>query len=85
MVAFLCTIIINYSCLQVINWEQFMCIPRSAGLSQEAKDLTLSLCTSHDRRLGRNGVDEIKNQVSYLNFSCEKGRKALFGLAAFMP
>jgi hypothetical protein len=67
--------------LQVINWEQFMCIPRSAGLSQEAKDLTLSLCTSHDRRLGRNGVDEIKNQVSCFNFSCEEGRKTLLGSA----
>lgn len=49
--------------VQVINWEQYMCIPRSAGLSQESKDLILSLCTSHDRRLGRNGTDEIKNQV----------------------
>jgi hypothetical protein len=29
----------------VINWEQFMSIPREAGLSQEARDLIFSLCT----------------------------------------
>jgi len=36
---------------KVINWEQFMAIPRSAGLSQESRDLILSLCTSADRRI----------------------------------
>ena len=53
----------------MINWEQYMCIPRSAGLSPESKELILSLCTSHDRRLGRNGTDEIKNQVLYTNYT----------------
>ena len=37
-----------------------MTIPRSAGLSQESRDLILSLCTSDDRRLGRNGSEQIK-------------------------
>jgi len=45
---------------KVINWEQYMAIPRSAGLSQESRDLIMSLCTSADRRIGRNGSDEIK-------------------------
>ena len=43
---------------QVIHWEQYMNIPRSAGLSQEAKDLILSLCTSHDTRIGAKGTEE---------------------------
>ena len=42
---------------KVINWEQFIVVPRSAGLSQEAHDLIMGLCTSEDHRLGRNGSD----------------------------
>jgi len=45
---------------KVIHWEQYMCVPRSAGLSPEATDLILALCTSHDRRVGSHGTDEIK-------------------------
>lgn len=51
--------------LQVIHWEQFLSIPRSAGLSQEAKDLILSLCTSHDARIGANGTEEIKQHAFF--------------------
>lgn len=47
--------------MQVINWERTLHIPRQAPLSQEARDLILRLCTSPDRRLGANGVEEIKN------------------------
>ena len=42
-----------------------MNIPRSAGLSQEAKDLILSLCTSHDTRIGANGTEEIKQHAFF--------------------
>jgi len=44
-----------------------MAIPRSAGLSQESRDLILSLCTSADRRIGRNGSDEIKTHPFFNN------------------
>lgn len=47
--------------LKVINWETTLRIPKQAKLSLEARDLILRLCTSQDRRLGVNGVDEIKN------------------------
>ncbi|XP_068753013.1 serine/threonine-protein kinase LATS1-like [Montipora capricornis] len=46
---------------QVINWERTLRIPQQAELSYEARDLILRLCTSQDRRLGVNGVEEIKN------------------------
>ena len=45
---------------QVIRWYESLRIPRSAGLSRESQDLILSLCTSEQQRLGRNGFDEIK-------------------------
>ena len=47
--------------MQVINWESTLHIPREAHLSVEARDLILRLCTSQDRRLGANGVEEIKH------------------------
>ena len=48
--------------LQVINWQAYISIPRTAGLSGEARDLILQLCTGADRRVGRNGgSEEIKN------------------------
>lgn len=47
--------------MQVINWETTLHIPKQAELSPEARDLILRLCTSQDRRLGANGVEEIKN------------------------
>lgn len=47
--------------LKVINWERTLRIPQQAELSYEARDLILRLCTSQDRRLGVNGVEEIKN------------------------
>lgn len=45
--------------LQVINWEQSLHIPAEAKLSPEASDLILRLCSSPDRRLGKN-ADEVK-------------------------
>jgi len=52
---------------KVIHWENFMSIPRDAGLSQESRDLIFSLCTSDDRRIGRNGSDEIKSHPFFSN------------------
>uniref|UniRef100_A0A0K2SVW2 non-specific serine/threonine protein kinase n=1 Tax=Lepeophtheirus salmonis TaxID=72036 RepID=A0A0K2SVW2_LEPSM len=45
---------------KVINWEHTLHIPRGAKLSEEAKDLIKSLCILSDRRLGKNGSEEIK-------------------------
>lgn len=47
--------------LKVINWEKTLHIPKQAELSLAARDLILRLCTSQERRLGVNGVDEIKS------------------------
>lgn len=46
--------------LQVINWENTLHIPAQVQLSPEARDLITALCCAADRRLGRNGADDLK-------------------------
>ncbi|XP_015925321.1 serine/threonine-protein kinase Warts [Parasteatoda tepidariorum] len=46
--------------LKVINWEATLRIPKKANIADEATDLILRLCTVAESRLGRNGVEEIK-------------------------
>uniref|UniRef100_A0A1B0GJS0 non-specific serine/threonine protein kinase n=1 Tax=Lutzomyia longipalpis TaxID=7200 RepID=A0A1B0GJS0_LUTLO len=44
---------------KVINWETTLHIPPQAKLSRESADMILKLCSSPDRRLGKN-ADEVK-------------------------
>lgn len=44
---------------KVINWESTLHIPAQAKLTNDAADLILRLCSSADRRLGKN-ADEVK-------------------------
>ncbi|XP_037049861.1 serine/threonine-protein kinase Warts-like [Bradysia coprophila] len=46
--------------LKVINYRKTLHIPAAANLSENATDLILRLCTSPDRRLGKNGSGEVK-------------------------
>ena len=52
-------------CIQVINWETTLRIPKAANLSKEARDLILKLCTSQEKRLGKNGADEVKQHAMF--------------------
>lgn len=45
---------------KVLNWETTLQIPKAAQLSAEGSNLILQLCCGADRRLGRNGAEEIK-------------------------
>uniref|UniRef100_A0A6B0VH11 non-specific serine/threonine protein kinase n=3 Tax=Ixodes ricinus TaxID=34613 RepID=A0A6B0VH11_IXORI len=45
---------------KVLNWEKTLQIPKVPELSPEGIDLILKLCCGADKRLGRNGADEIK-------------------------
>lgn len=46
--------------LKVIHWETTLRIPKHDNFSAEAKDLIMKLCTSHDKRIGKNGASEVK-------------------------
>jgi len=57
---------------KVINWEKTLQIPKAAKLSPEATDLILKLCTSPDRRLGKN-ASEVKEHPFFASVNFEKG------------
>lgn len=46
--------------LKVINWESTLHIPAQVRLSPDARALITQLCCAADRRLGRNGADDLK-------------------------
>lgn len=46
--------------VQVINYRKTLHIPPQANLTHDASDLILRLCASADRRLGKNGSNEVK-------------------------
>lgn len=58
---------------QVINWETTLKIPKQAKLSPEAKNLILSLCTHPEKRLGRNGAQEVKDHPYLQSLDFEGG------------
>ena len=47
-------------CYKVINWKKYFKIPSKVKLSSEAKDLIYQLINSSNKRLGKNGAEEIK-------------------------
>lgn len=58
--------------MQVINWETALNIPKQANLSKEGADLILKLCTSADKRLGKN-ASEVKAHPFFYGIDFEKG------------
>lgn len=46
---------------KILNWRSTLIIPDSANVSREAQDLIRRLVCDADHRLGRNGVQEIKD------------------------
>lgn len=49
------------TCMKIMKWEKYFIIPDNIGLSPQAKDLIKRLVTHKDKRLGKNGSQEIKS------------------------
>lgn len=62
--------------LQIINWQNTLRIPPNADVSPEAADLILKLCTSSDKRLGKN-VNEVKQHPFLASIDFSKGIRKL--------
>ncbi|CAH0768861.1 unnamed protein product [Bemisia tabaci] len=61
---------------KVINWESTLMIPAAANVSPEGTDLILKLCTSAERRLGKD-AKEVKAHPFFSSVDFEKGVRRL--------
>lgn len=50
----------SITCQKILQWKKTFQIPADANLSPAATDILKKLINDSDKRLGRNGVDEIK-------------------------
>ena len=62
-------------CYKVLNWKKFFKIPSKIKISSEAEDLILKLINSPNKRLGKNGSDEIKKHPFFKGLDWENIRK----------
>ena len=67
-------------CYKVLNWKDFLQIPKKIKISEEAKDLIYKLINNSDDRLGKNGSDEIKRHPFFkdVNWNNIRNSKAPF-------
>lgn len=72
----------SITCQKILHWKKTLAIPSEANLSDEAADLIQKLITDADKRLGRNGAEEIKCHPFFDGFDWEKIRKTK---APFIP
>ena len=54
-------------CNKVINWPKFLKIPDDVNISREAEDLIMRMINNSEVRLGKNGVQEIKEHPFFKN------------------
>ena len=69
-------------CYKVLNWKDFLNIPKKVKLSEEAKDLIYKLINNSDDRLGKNGSEEIKRHPFFKDVNWNNIRKSK---APFIP
>lgn len=70
------------TCKKVMNWKRYFEIPPDIKISREAENLMRRLICSPEKRLGKNGVDEIKNHAFFEGFNWNKVKQMR---APFVP
>ena len=70
------------ACYKVMNWEKYLEIPKKVKMkmSDEAQDLIYKLISNKNKRLGKNGAEEIKKHpfFSDINWDNIRNMKAPF-------
>jgi serine/threonine kinase 38 len=72
----------SVTCQKILHWKKTLAIPAEAKLSDEAIDLIQKLITDPEKRLGRNGAEEIKEHPFFDGFDWDGVRKSK---APFIP
>ena len=63
------------TCTKIKKYEQYLSIPKERVISFEAKKLIFDFLTEASKRLGSNGIEEIKNHCFFKDFNWENIRK----------
>ena len=61
--------------MRVKNFKKYLSIPKEVNISQEAQKLIYDFLSESEKRLGKNGIDEIKNHIFFKNFDWDNIRK----------
>ena len=69
-------------CYKVLNWKDFLKIPKKIKISEEAEDLIFKLINNSSDRLGRNGSEEIKKHPFFKDVDWDNIRNTK---APFIP
>ena len=64
-------------CYKIINWEKYLKVPPEIKLTDEALDLMKNLICDPNKRLGKNGADEIKAHPFFKGIDWENIRETL--------
>ena len=69
-------------CYKVLNWKNYLKIPKKIKLSEEVKDLIFKMIKNSDDRLGKNGAEEIKKHPFFKDVDWDNIRNSK---APFIP
>ena len=61
--------------LKLKNFKKYLNIPNSVKISKEAKKLIFDFLCEKEKRLGKNGLEEIKNHIFFKNFDWDNIRQ----------
>ena len=64
-------------CFKILNWEKYLQIPPEIKLSNEANDLIKRMISDPNKRLGKNGADEIKAHPFFKGVDWEHIRETM--------
>ena len=62
---------------KIVNWEKYLQFPQEVKLSPEAKDLIKNMITDPNKRLGKNGAEEIKSHPFFKGVDWENIRDTM--------
>ena len=69
-------------CFKVVNWKDYLKIPKKTKISEEAKDLIFKMINNSNERLGKKGAEEIKKHPFFKDVDWDNIRNSK---APFIP